>query len=232
MVTKKTSKTSSKSKLSKTSSKSKLSKTSSKSKLSKTSSKSKPEISTKNKFGIKIENIVASAAFNVVVDLNKICKKNDGMEYEPEQFPGLVHRMTNPKAAALIFGSGKVVCTGARSLKDVKEVFRKVALIIRKIGTKVSNDYKFQTENIVSSAKLERNLNLDVIAFNLENAEYEPEQFPGLVHRMTNPKVAFLLFGSGKIVITGARSVKDVYIAVEKINRKLKTIKAFVNKKE
>jgi transcription initiation factor TFIID TATA-box-binding protein len=180
-----------------------------------------------NKFGIRVENIVASASLGVLVPLEKIVSKMEGMEYEPEQFPGLVYRMTDPKAAALIFGSGKIVCTGARSLDDVKEVFRKVVLIVKKAGVKVPKEYKFQVENIVSSAKLESKLNLDEIAFNLENSEYEPEQFPGLVYRMTEPKVAFLLFGSGKIVITGARSVKDVNIAVEKVSRKLKAIGAF-----
>jgi len=180
-----------------------------------------------NKFGIRVENIVASASLGVLVPLEKIVSKMEGMEYEPEQFPGLVYRMTDPKAAALIFGSGKIVCTGARSLEDVKEVFRKVVLIVKKSGAKVPKEYKFQVENIVSSAKLESKLNLDDIAFNLENSEYEPEQFPGLVYRMTEPKVAFLLFGSGKIVITGARSVKDVNIAVEKVSRKLKAIGAF-----
>lgn len=179
-------------------------------------------------FNIRVENIVASASLGVEVPLNKIVKKMEGMEYEPEQFPGLVYRMKNPKAAALIFGSGKIVCTGARSLDDVKEVFRKVIVIVRKSGVKVPKDYKFQVENIVSSAKLEKGLNLDKIAFNLENSEYEPEQFPGLVYRMKDPKVAFLLFGSGKIVITGARSVKDVKRAVEKVSKKLKSIRAMV----
>ncbi|MBI4894757.1 MAG: TATA-box-binding protein [Candidatus Aenigmarchaeota archaeon] len=176
---------------------------------------------------MRVENIVASASLGVEVPLEKIVSKMEGMEYEPEQFPGLVYRMTDPKAAALIFGSGKIVCTGARSLDDVKEVFRKVVLIVKKSGAKVPKEYKFQVENIVSSAKLESKLNLDDIAFNLENSEYEPEQFPGLVYRMTEPKVAFLLFGSGKIVITGARSVKDVNTAVEKVSRKLKAIGAF-----
>ena len=184
-----------------------------------------------NKFGIRVENIVASASLGVEVPLEKIVSKMEGMEYEPEQFPGLVYRMTDPKAAALIFGSGKIVCTGARSLDDVKEVFRKVVLIIKKAKVKVPKEYKFQVENIVSSAKLDSKLNLDDIAFNLENSEYEPEQFPGLVYRMAEPKVAFLLFGSGKIVITGARSVKDVHIAVEKVSRKLKSIGAFKKEK-
>jgi transcription initiation factor TFIID TATA-box-binding protein len=85
-----------------------------------------------------------------------------------------------------------------------------------------------QVENIVASAKLEGKLNLDKIAFELENSEYEPEQFPGLVYRMKEPKVAFLLFGSGKIVCTGGRSTRDVNDAVEKIHKKLKSVKAFI----
>jgi transcription initiation factor TFIID TATA-box-binding protein len=183
-------------------------------------------------FNIRIENIVASAALGVEVALTKIVSKLEGMEYEPEQFPGLVYRLEKPKAAALIFGSGKIVCTGARSLTDVNEVFKKVVSIVEKSGTKVPKNFKVQVENIVASAKLDANLNLDTIAFNLENSEYEPEQFPGLVYRMESPKVAFLLFGSGKIVCTGGRSVKDVNLAVEKVYKKLKQIGAFVKPKE
>lgn len=181
-------------------------------------------------FGIKIENIVASAALGVEVPLEKIVSKLEGMEYEPEQFPGLVYRIKKPKAAALIFGSGKIVCTGARSIQDVNTVFKKVVSLIRKSGVKVTKGFKIQVENIVASAKLEANLNLDTIAFNLENSEYEPEQFPGLVYRMKDPKVAFLLFGSGKIVCTGARSVSDVGVAVKKVSKKLKKIGALVKR--
>jgi transcription initiation factor TFIID TATA-box-binding protein len=189
-------------------------------------------ITAKNPFGIKIENIVASAAFGVKVPLEEIVSTLDGMEYEPEQFPGLVYRMKNPKAAALIFGSGKIVCTGARSISDVHIVFKKVVSVVQKTGVKVPKDFKVQVENIVASAKLDGKLNLDKIAFNLVNSEYEPEQFPGLVYRMKNPKVAFLLFGSGKVVCTGARSIKDVHIAVKKVSLKLKKVGAMVKEKK
>ncbi len=182
-------------------------------------------------FGIRVENIVASATLGVVVNLHKIASKLEGMEYEPEQFPGLVYRMDKPKAAALIFGSGKIVCTGARSLEDVRSVFKKVVGIIESTGTKVPKGYKVQVENIVASAKLDKTLNLDKIAFNLENSEYEPEQFPGLVYRMTDPKVAFLLFGSGKIVCTGGRSVEDVHIAVKKVWKILRKVGGTSKKK-
>lgn len=177
-------------------------------------------------FKIKVENIVASADLNVKIPLEKIVSKMEGMEYEPEQFPGLVYRMEKPKAAALIFGSGKVVCTGARSVTDVKIVFKKVAKIVESLRIKVPRIYKTKIENIVASANIDAKLNLDDIAFTLENSEYEPEQFPGLVFRMQDPKVAFLLFGSGKIVCTGGRSVDDVKVSVDKLYKKLKSIKA------
>jgi transcription initiation factor TFIID TATA-box-binding protein len=179
-------------------------------------------------FKIRIENIVASAALGVEIPLEKIVSKLEGMEYEPEQFPGLVYRMDKPKAAALIFGSGKIVCTGARSIEDVHTVFKKVVSVVEKVSSKVPKGFKVQVENIVASAKLDGKLNLDTIAFKLESSEYEPEQFPGLVYRMENPKVAFLLFGSGKIVCTGGRSIEDVNIAVKKVAIKLKGIKAII----
>jgi len=181
-------------------------------------------------FKIRIENIVASASLGVEIPLEKIVTKGEGVEYEPEQFPGLVYRINKPKAAALIFGSGKIVCTGARSIQDVNLVFEKVKNFVKKAGVKIPTNTKIQVENIVASTKLDANLNLDKIAFSLENSEYEPEQFPGLVYRMESPKVAFLLFGSGKIVCTGARSIQDVKDAVKKVSEKLKRIGALVKR--
>ena len=178
------------------------------------------------KFNIKIENIVASASLGVRVPLEKMIKYLEGTEYEPEQFPGLVYRVKDPKAATLIFSSGKIVCTGARSIEDVKRVVKKVIDAIKSAGIGNPTKYTVQIENIVASAKLKSTLNLDKIAFEVEESEYEPEQFPGLVLRMRNPKVAFLLFSSGKIVCTGARKIKDVEFAVEMLSSKLKSIGA------
>jgi len=178
------------------------------------------------KFNIRIENIVASAALNIKIPLEKIVEHLEGTEYEPEQFPGLVYRLKDPKAAALIFSSGKIVCTGARNIEDVRKVVRKIVRMIKtaKIGN--PKKYSIQIENIVASAKIPGRLNLDKIAFELEESEYEPEQFPGLVYRMKNPKAAFLLFSSGKIVCTGVRKVEDIEFAVNIIFKKLKSINA------
>ena len=179
-----------------------------------------------SEFDIRVENIVAAVTLGVKIPINKILGRD--MEYEPEQFPGVVYRMEKPKTAALIFSSGKIVCTGARSIIEVKEAVRNVVKRLRKAGVRVPSNYKIEIENIVSSGKINKRIDLDKVAFTLENSEYEPEQFPGLVYRMDDPKVAFLFFSSGKIVCTGARSIKEVKEAVRKAYRKLKSIGAFV----
>jgi transcription initiation factor TFIID TATA-box-binding protein len=175
-------------------------------------------------FRIKIENVVASASLGVEIKLEKLVANLDGIEYEPEQFPGLVLRLKEPKAAALIFSSGKIVCTGAKSPGDAKLVIAKIVVKMNRLGFRVPKNYKVRLENIVASAKLDRELNLDTISFALENTEYEPEQFPGLVFRMDDPKVTFLLFGSGKIICTGGRSINDVRKAVAKVDKKLRSV--------
>jgi len=177
------------------------------------------------KYEIKIENIVASASLGIKIVLESLVKYlEEGCEYEPEQFPGLVYRVKNPKAATLIFSSGKIVCTGARSIEDVKKVVKKVVKVIKDAKLGNPKRYKIQIENIVASSKLESTLNLDKIAFELEDSEYEPEQFPGLVYRIKDPKVAFLLFSSGKIVCTGARHIEDIEYAVKIMAKRLKEI--------
>jgi len=177
-------------------------------------------------FNIKIENIVASAAFGVRIPLEKMVKHLEGTEYEPEQFPGLVYRVKDPKAAMLIFSSGKVVCTGARSVSDVKKAVAKVAKMIRSLKLDIPKKYSIQIENIVASAKIPARLDLDRIAFELENSEYEPDQFPGLVFRMKKPKAALLLFSSGKVICTGIRKIEDVEYAMNFVFKKLKSVKA------
>ncbi len=188
------------------------------------SSESSPIIHLPSDFKIKVENVVAFATLGVDIQLEKLVKEVENTEYEPEQFPGLVYRPTNPRAAALIFSSGKVVCTGAKSIENAKIAMQKVAETIRSVGFNVPKKFPIEVENIVASTKILAKLNLEEIAFMLENAEYEPEQFPGLVFRITEPRVAFLLFSSGKIICTGAHSIEDINRALEKFKEKLEEI--------
>jgi len=178
------------------------------------------------KFNIKIENIVASASLGVRVPLEKMVEHLEGTEYEPEQFPGLVYRIKDPKAAMLVFSSGKIVCTGARSIVDVRKAIEKVAMMIRSIKIDVPKKYSIQIENIVASAQIPARLSLDKIAFGSENSEYSPDRFPGLVFRIKNPNATLLLFGSGKVICTGIRKIEDVEYAMNFVLKKLKSIDA------
>jgi transcription initiation factor TFIID TATA-box-binding protein len=175
-----------------------------------------------------IHNMVITIKFSDRIDLNLLLKKLEGGEYVPDQFPGLVYRMKNPRVSFLVFSSGIMNCTGARSLNEAKNGIGKMLILFKQIGVKVYKP-KIEVQNIVASAELGARLNLDTIAFNLENSEYEPEQFPGLVYRMDNPKVAFLLFGSGKIVCAGARNEKQIEKAIDYLVKKLKKVDAFNN---
>ena len=171
----------------------------------------------------KIENVVASASLGTELDLQALAVSLDGADYEPEQFPGLIYRLKEPKTATLLFRSGKVVCTGAKSLDQVKLAIDKVTTQIRKAGISLDSEPKIEVQNIVASSDLGQKINLNVIAITLglERVEYEPEQFPGLVYRLDEPKVVLLIFGSGKLVCAGARVPQDIEKAVDKITKEL-----------
>jgi len=175
---------------------------------------------------IKIENVVASTDIKKTISLDRLLTALESSEYEPEQFPGLVYRLKEPKVATLIFRSGKIICVGARSTNAAREALRKTVKAIKRIGVRVNeNAIKVKIENIVVAVDLERELNLDQLAFKLEESEYEPEQFPGLVYRIPDPKVAFLLFSSGRVVCAGAKSLEAVKLAVKRLKKRLSELK-------
>lgn len=172
----------------------------------------------KVKATISIENVVASATLNQKVDLNAVVKGYPGVEYRPEQFPGLVFRLKRPKTATLIFNSGKMVCTGAKSEKESRRAVMKVVKELKKGGIIIISKPEMKIQNIVASASLGGMIDLEKAAYSLERTMYEPEQFPGLIYRMQEPKVVILLFASGKLVCTGAKKEGDVFEAVEKLH--------------
>lgn len=167
---------------------------------------------------VHIENVVASVTINQKIDLEKIAKATLNVEYDPEQFPGLVYRLEKPKTATLIFSSGKMVCTGAKSEKEVHKAVNLILKDLQDVGIiDVNSEPIIQIQNIVASASLGADLNLELAAYTLPNVMYEPEQFPGLIYRMKNPKVVLLLFTTGKLVVTGAKREEEIYTAVENV---------------
>jgi transcription initiation factor TFIID TATA-box-binding protein len=161
---------------------------------------------------INVENVVASTKLADAFDLPKIEAELEGAEYNKKKFPGLVYRVKAPRAAFLIFTSGKVVCTGSKNVEDVRAVVTNLANTLKSIGFENINlEPEIHIQNVVASADLKTDMNLNAVALGLglENIEYEPEQFPGLIYRIKQPKVVVLIFSSGKLVITGGKSPED-----------------------
>jgi transcription initiation factor TFIID TATA-box-binding protein len=152
-----------------------------------------------------IENVVASVVFNQSFDLDEIAATMPDVEFDPERFPGLVYRLKSPKTATLVFNTGKMVCTGAKSEKEARRAVHKIVKLVNEAGINMIRKPIITVQNIVASANLGAELNLELAAMKLENTLYEPEQFPGLIYRMRDPRVVILLFGSGKLVITGTK---------------------------
>ena len=167
---------------------------------------------------VSIENVVASATVDQKMDLIEITKKFPETEYHPDQFPGLVFRIASPKTATLIFTSGKMVCTGSKSADLAVIAVNKVVNQLRKAKIKVKKDAVVTIQNMVASGSLGGKIHLEQAARTLPRSMYEPEQFPGLIHRMLDPKTVLLLFASGKFVCTGGKKEEDVYRAVHNVH--------------
>jgi transcription initiation factor TFIID TATA-box-binding protein len=166
---------------------------------------------------INIENVVATATLNQNIDLSSIVRIFPGVEYRPEQFPGLVYRLRKPKTTTLIFSSGKMVCTGAKSESQAREAVTKVVDDLKRNGIVILRKPEIQIQNIVASAALGGHIDLEKVTFSLRRTMYEPEQFPGLIYRMDDPKTVILIFSTGKLVCTGAKKEAEVHRAIAKL---------------
>ena len=167
---------------------------------------------------VSVVNVVSSASIDQKIDLVEITKKFPETEYNPEQFPGLVFRLTNPKTAILIFRTGKMVCTGAKSEELSIAAVNTVVQKLRKTKIKIKKDAIISVQNIVSSINLGGKIHLEKAARTLPRSMYEPEQFPGLIHRMLDPKTVILIFASGKLVCVGAKLETEVYRSVNNVH--------------
>lgn len=181
--------------------------------------------STDRERSITVVNIVVSSSLEQDIPLEKMAATLSNTEYNPEQFPGLVIRIKEPKTSALIFSSGKIVLTGARSMEDVEKSIDKIIKSLKKINIDITIKPKVAIQNIVASGTIGMDLNLNTLAIKLPNTEYEPEQFPGLVYKLKGTHATFLLFTNGKIVCTGTKTEDEVHKAMDKLIETLKKIK-------
>jgi len=175
---------------------------------------------------LKVENIVASGAIAGSIDLEMVSDKIKNCELNTKRFPGAVYRIEKPKIASLIFSSGKVVLTGIRNNQDLHDGLELIMQSLRDAGVDTYDEPQVAVTNIVCSYDIGRYINLNkvVITLNLENIEYEPEQFPGLVYRIEDPKIVALLFSSGKIILTGGKTIEDIKRGLDFLEQRLETI--------
>ncbi|XBW36160.1 hypothetical protein QEN19_001740 [Hanseniaspora menglaensis] len=164
-----------------------------------------------------LQNIVATVNLDCKLDLKTIALHARNAEYNPKRFAAVIMRIREPKTTALIFASGKMVVTGAKSEQDSKLASRKYARIIQKIG--FDSKFKdFKIQNIVASCDVKFPIRLEGLAFSHGTfSSYEPELFPGLIYRMVKPKIVLLIFVSGKVVLTGAKKREEIYQSFENI---------------
>lgn len=168
----------------------------------------------------RIQNIVVSVTYaGVEFNLEKLARCLDNTRYDPEIFPGIAYKSEVPRASFLIFSSGKMNCVGATSMKAARLAIKNLTKKLRRSGVKIKSEPQIKVQNIVASIDFGRGFDLEEIARNFANTEYEPEVFPGLVFRLDDPKVVVLLFVSGKGVCAGAKSKKDVEKAAGRITK-------------
>ncbi len=163
---------------------------------------------------VKVENMVACITLEHHLDLKRITEGVKGIE-NPKSFPGLIYRVKEMKVSFLIFRTGKFICSGARQRKKIDEA---LAFLLEKLSKveNITSKPKVEVVNMVCSSDLGFMVFLDKIAVESWNVEYEPEQFPGLVYRLDEPKAVMLIFRSGKMIITGATTKKKAKLAAEK----------------
>jgi len=175
----------------------------------------------KGQFNINIQNVVASADLHQNIDLESIARTFPKVQYKPDQFPGLVYRLKKPKAAVLIFGTGKLIIAGAKSEKRATRAVSKLVEELKTGGLVILGKPDVTIRNVVASADLGDRIDLEDAANILTGTIYEPDQFPGLIYRMKEPKVVILIFTSGKLVCAGAGSEVDAERAVSKLHETL-----------
>ncbi|MFH0714915.1 MAG: hypothetical protein V1847_03575 [Candidatus Diapherotrites archaeon] len=176
----------------------------------------------------QIVNLVASANLNATLDLYNLAISIPNIEYEPEQFPGAILKLKEPKVSMLLFKNGKVICSGASSEEQIEQGIRKAAKLIHDIqpSVKVPDKVEYTVVNLVATANLHQSLDLFKTAMSLDNVEYEPEQFPGAILRIPEPKITLLLFKNGKVICAGAKREDLLRQGLEKAQKMIRAIKA------
>ncbi|XP_061703998.1 uncharacterized protein LOC133515461 [Cydia pomonella] len=174
-----------------------------------------PSGTSQAKNSIKIQNCVSTVSLGCELKLLDIYCRTRFSEYNPARFQGVVMKILEPRATALVFRSGKIVCTGARNEHDSYLAARKFARIIQKLGFP-AKFLDFKIQNFIATGDLRFPVRLEALQqAHGQFTSYEPELFPGLVYRMVRPRVVLLIFVNGKIVFTGGKTRNEIHEALD-----------------
>ncbi len=171
----------------------------------------------------KIVNLVASSSLGASLDLYNLATAIPEVEYEPEQFPGAILKLDEPKVSLLLFKNGNIIISGASCEKDIKAAIKKASKVINEVQSSVpiKDRVTYKIVNLVATSNLNKQIDLFNAAVTLDNIEYEPEQFPGAIVRIFNPKLTMLLFKNGKLICAGAKSEEDIVKGLNKLKKVL-----------
>ncbi|XP_074721360.1 TATA box-binding protein-like 2 [Strix uralensis] len=173
----------------------------------------------------QLQNIVSTVNLACKLDLKNIALRARNAEYNPKRFAAVIMRIREPRTTALIFSSGKMVCTGAKSEEQSRLAARKYARVVQKLGFP-AKFLDFKIQNMVGSCDVRFPIRLEgLVLTHQQFSSYEPELFPGLIYRMVKPRIVLLIFVSGKVVLTGAKERSEIYEAFESIYPILKGFK-------
>ena len=181
-----------------------------------------------------IQNLVCTAQLNCQLRLREIALQEQNTQYEPKRFSGLIMRIKEPKATSLIFSNGKIIVLGTKTEEDSRNACRKIGRIIQRINypVKLTN---IKIQNMVGSCDVKFQINLIRLNNNINRfvkssrVAFEPEIFPGLIYKLIPdkspnkenneklPNIVFLIFTSGKIVISGGKGRHQIYEIFNKV---------------
>lgn len=170
---------------------------------------------------VRIEDVTAVVNLMTTIPIEKLVSSEDKAEYESEDSQGVVYRLKDPKATALIFPSGRIVCTGPKSIQDTRNAVGAVLEKLRSIGVSIETEPEIKIERIVAAFKMDRTFDIDALFDALGSAERPPGDLKGLVYRSKEHNAEFLILGEGKIICTGSDSIKNIQAAVKELKKKL-----------
>mmetsp|Transcript_2621 Transcript_2621/g.8179 ORF Transcript_2621/g.8179 Transcript_2621/m.8179 type:complete len:240 (+) Transcript_2621:111-830(+) len=166
---------------------------------------------------VVVQNVVATVNLRVPIDLKKVALSARNAEYNPKKFAAVIMRIRDPRCTALVFSTGKMVVTGAKSEQQSRQGARKFAAIVKKLGY-APKFSEFKIQNMVATADVGFPIRLEALTYaHAKFSSYEPELFPGLVYRLVNPKTVLLIFVSGRLVITGGKALDQLHTAFDKM---------------